>query len=84
MAGSSCAVASRIAGPLALVAGLLATLSPLSSGWMGALQLLAGVLALAGGAWFKFVLITRVAFNQGFALPHLPVRGVRRESGVPS
>ena len=27
---------------------------------------------------FKFTLVTRAGFNQGFALPHLPVRGVRR------
>jgi phenylacetyl-CoA:acceptor oxidoreductase subunit 2 len=39
--------------------------------------LLAGVGALATGWQFKFVLITRAAYNQGFALPHLPVRGVR-------
>ena len=39
-----------------------------------------GLLALAGGAAFKFMLITRAAYNQGFALPHLPVRGVRRRS----
>lgn len=38
----------------------------------------AGLLALAGGAWFKYTLITRAAFNQGFALAHLPVRGTRR------
>ena len=39
--------------------------------------LLAGVGALATGWQFKFVLITRAAYNQGFALPHLPVRGSR-------
>ncbi len=39
--------------------------------------LLAGVAALAAGWQFKFALITRAAYNQGFALPHLPVRGVR-------
>jgi phenylacetyl-CoA:acceptor oxidoreductase subunit 2 len=39
--------------------------------------LLAGVAALAAGWQFKFVLITRAAYNQGFALPHLPVRGSR-------
>jgi len=38
---------------------------------------LAGVAALATGWQFKFVLITRAAYNQGFALPQLPVRGVR-------
>jgi phenylacetyl-CoA:acceptor oxidoreductase subunit 2 len=80
----SCRVASRIAGPLALMIALLATLNPLSAGWVGAWQLLAGVLGLAGGAWFKLLLVTRVAFNQGFALPHLPVRGARRQTGVAS
>jgi len=39
---------------------------------------LAGLAAALGGAGFKFLLITRAAFNQGFALPHLPVRGARR------
>jgi phenylacetyl-CoA:acceptor oxidoreductase subunit 2 len=38
---------------------------------------LAGAAALATGWQFKFVLITRAAYNQGFALPHLPVRGTR-------
>ena len=38
----------------------------------------AGFLAAAAGGWFKFTLITRAGFNQGFALAHLPVRGVRR------
>lgn len=71
-------VASRFAGPLPLVLAFAALLHPLAPGWVGTLQLLAGVLAVAGGAWFKFVLVTRAAFNQGFALRHLPVRGVRR------
>ena len=30
--------------------------------------------AAAGGA-FKFVLVTRAGYNQGFALAHTPVRG---------
>ena len=34
--------------------------------------------AVAAGGWFKFTLITRAGFNQGFALARLPVRGVRR------
>lgn len=38
----------------------------------------AALLALAGGQWFKAVLVLRAGFNQGFALPHLPVRGARR------
>lgn len=62
--------------PLIIVLGVLAT--PLTPAWSGALQALAGALAALGGAGFKFMLITRASFNQGFALSHLPVRGVRR------
>jgi len=36
---------------------------------------LAGIFALATGWRFKFVLVVRASFNQGFALPRLPVRG---------
>jgi len=36
---------------------------------------LAGIFALAAGWRFKFVLVVRASFNQGFALPRLPVRG---------
>jgi phenylacetyl-CoA:acceptor oxidoreductase subunit 2 len=38
---------------------------------------LAGLAALATGWWLKFALVTRASFNQGFSLPHLPVRGTR-------
>jgi phenylacetyl-CoA:acceptor oxidoreductase subunit 2 len=38
---------------------------------------LAGLAALATGWWLKLALVTRAALNQGFALPHLPVRGAR-------
>lgn len=62
--------------PLAIVLGVLAT--PLTPGWSAALQTVAGAVAVLGGAAFKFMLITQAGFNQGFALPHLPVRGVRR------
>jgi hypothetical protein len=34
-------------------------------------------LAVIAGAWAKAALILRAGFNQGFALPHLPVRGAR-------
>jgi len=37
-----------------------------------------GLLLAATGASLKYALITRAGFNQGFALEHLPVRGVRR------
>jgi phenylacetyl-CoA:acceptor oxidoreductase subunit 2 len=39
---------------------------------------LAGVCALGAGAGLKLTLVTRAAFNQGFALARLPVRGTRR------
>lgn len=42
--------------------------------WLGVIAALA---ALGSGWLFKVVLITRAAYNQGFALPRLPVRGAR-------
>jgi phenylacetyl-CoA:acceptor oxidoreductase 26-kDa subunit len=65
--------------PLAIVLVVLVELAaPLPPGWQALLQALAGAMAAIGGAAFKFLLVTRAGFNQGFALPHLPVRGVRR------
>jgi phenylacetyl-CoA:acceptor oxidoreductase subunit 2 len=40
-----------------------------------AASVLAGIAALATGWRFKFVLVVRASFNQGFALPRTPVRG---------
>lgn len=54
--------------PLALLAG--SALAP-GVAWPAAAA------ALCAGWYFRFALITRAAFNQGFALPHLPVRGAR-------
>ena len=42
------------------------------SAWLLAL---AGLMTLLGGWWLKFVVITKASFNQGFALPKMPVRG---------
>jgi phenylacetyl-CoA:acceptor oxidoreductase subunit 2 len=36
---------------------------------------LAGIAALATGWRFKFVLVVRASYNQGFALPRVPARG---------
>lgn len=63
---------------LALALAIAALLAPLPPAATWPLQAVAGLAALAAGLWFKFTLVTRAAFNQGFALPHLPVRGVRR------
>lgn len=62
-------------GALAVVVVLL--LAPLPPIAAAPLQLAAALAALAGGLWFKFTLITRAAFTQGFTIPHRPVRGVR-------
>ena len=45
--------------------------------WMEGAAPLAGAVALAAGLWFKYALVTRASLNQGFNLPHLPVRGAR-------
>lgn len=70
------------AGKILIQFGTIAPLALLLLGLFAAdvariALLLAGIGALATGWLFKFVLITRAAYNQGFALPHLPVRGVR-------
>lgn len=49
----------------------------LAGGWVPGSAPLAGLLALGTGLWLKFALVTRASHNQGFALPHLPVRGAR-------
>ena len=54
--------------PLALVLGAF---------FLPQAAVLAGVAAILAGWWLKFVLVTRAALNQGFALPQLPVRGTR-------
>jgi phenylacetyl-CoA:acceptor oxidoreductase subunit 2 len=61
----------------------LLLLALVTSGYAGGavsavLLVVAGLLIAGAGAWLKFTLITRAGFNQGFALAHLPVRGVRR------
>jgi phenylacetyl-CoA:acceptor oxidoreductase subunit 2 len=69
--------------PLALI-GLAVTLAlggvdRIDAGVPGVAAALAGIGALLAGAGLKLTLITRAAFNQGFALSHLPVRGVRAQ-----
>jgi len=67
-------VGNWVAALLAAIAALLApdaVVAPLGA--------VAGAIAVAAGWGLKFVLVARAGFNQGFALPHLPVRG----SGTP-
>lgn len=70
-AGAVLAVAGTFA-PLVLVA--VAAVST-SEGWVLGLAALAGALATAAGAVFKTALVVRGAYNQGFAIPRMPVRG---------
>jgi len=69
--------------PLALIGLALALalggVDAVGTGLTGAAAALAGIGALLAGAGLKLVLITRAAFNQGFALARLPVRGVRAQ-----
>jgi phenylacetyl-CoA:acceptor oxidoreductase 26-kDa subunit len=70
------------AGRVLLAAGTLLPLVLLAvAAVAGALTspiaVLAGLLAAFAGAWLKLVIVTRAGFNQGFALTHVPVRGVR-------
>jgi phenylacetyl-CoA:acceptor oxidoreductase subunit 2 len=68
------------AGRALLWAGTLVPLALLAAAAVlpGALWLAAaaGLLAAAAGAWLKATLMLRAGHNQGFALPHMPVRGV--------
>jgi phenylacetyl-CoA:acceptor oxidoreductase subunit 2 len=57
--------------PLALLMAALAAGGATGS----AIAALAGLAGAVAGAYLKFTLITRAGFNQGFALPRLPVRG---------
>lgn len=58
--------------PLALVP---AALIVRDSAWIA---LAAGISAALAGGYLKFMLVTRAGFNEGFALAHVPVRGVPR------
>jgi len=52
----------------------IGTVAPLA---LAFLTPFAGLAVLATGWWLKFALVTRASFNQGYALPQLPVRGTR-------
>jgi phenylacetyl-CoA:acceptor oxidoreductase 26-kDa subunit len=62
--------------PLALIA--LPAIGVLGGAGGELLMAIAGALVAATGARFKYTLITRASFNQGFTLKRLPVRGTPR------
>jgi phenylacetyl-CoA:acceptor oxidoreductase subunit 2 len=66
------------AGKALIQIGTLVPLALLLGGiFLPQAAILAAIAAILTGWWFKFVLVTRAALNQGFALPQLPVRGTR-------
>ena len=66
------------AGKVLIQAGTIAPLALVMGGiFAPQAAVLAGIAALIAGWRLKYVLVTRAAFNQGFALPQLPVRGTR-------
>jgi phenylacetyl-CoA:acceptor oxidoreductase subunit 2 len=67
----------RLGNWAAIFAAAAAIFAPI--GMTAPLVAAAGALAAAGGWHLKFVLVARAGFNQGFALPRMPVRG----SGTP-
>ena len=68
----------RLAGTLLPLVLIVVAVAVDVGGTAGAvIAAVAGLAATAAGAAMKFTLVTRAAFNQGFALKHLPVRGVR-------
>jgi phenylacetyl-CoA:acceptor oxidoreductase subunit 2 len=56
----------------------LALLAAAGVGWAPLWLALAGAMVAGTGVVFKYTLITRAAFNQGFHLDRLPVRGTPR------
>ena len=70
--------ALETAGKMLIQAGTIAPLALVLGGmFVPQAMALAGIAAVIAGWRFKYVLVTRAAFNQGFALPQLPVRGTR-------
>ena len=66
--------------PVFEIGGHLAPAMLLAAGWLlpaiaGPAFALAGLIAFGGGWAFKYTLITRAAFTQGFAVSHMPARG---------
>jgi phenylacetyl-CoA:acceptor oxidoreductase subunit 2 len=61
--------------PLALIAAIMG--SAALAEHTALVAAIAGLLAATAGAYTKYTIVTRAAFNQGFALAHLPVRGAR-------
>jgi len=64
--------------PIVLAVAAVVLAGQVPGRWSMLIAALAGLAAASAGGWMKFALVTRAGFNQGFALPHLPVRGQPR------
>lgn len=63
---------------------VLFVLSMLIAGPAGSIALaLAGLLAIAGGAYWKFMIVARASHQQGFAMPKMPHRGSGTRAAPP-
>jgi phenylacetyl-CoA:acceptor oxidoreductase subunit 2 len=75
---TACGAALEFAGKALLQIGTIVPLAlVLGAVYLPQAAVLAGIAAILTGWRLKYVLVTRAAFNQGFALPRLPVRGTR-------
>jgi phenylacetyl-CoA:acceptor oxidoreductase subunit 2 len=84
LGGSAALAALAPAGRALVTLGTVAPLALLAFAFvMPESAWVAAAAAIAAGWRFKHALITRAAFNQGFALPRVPVRGARTEGGKP-
>jgi phenylacetyl-CoA:acceptor oxidoreductase subunit 2 len=72
------AVLQWLGGALPLALIVVAAVGVAQEIWVAVLLTAAGAVVAATGAYFKFTLVTRGAYYQGFSLARLPVRGVAR------
>ena len=78
LARERCAASLAAAGKMLLLLGTAVPLCLLAVTYVDPRAApLVAIAAVAAGWWLKLTLVTRAALNQGFALPHLPVRGAR-------
>jgi phenylacetyl-CoA:acceptor oxidoreductase subunit 2 len=78
LAQERCAATLERPGKMLLSLGTAVPIALLAATYLDPrLAPLAAIPIVAAGWWLKASLVTRAAFNQGFALPHVPVRGVR-------
>ena len=71
-AASPFVVGAGQAAPVVLCLAALVLAGPATAAWLAAA---AGIAAFAGGAVWKFTVITKACHQQGFAIPAMPQRG---------